>query len=67
MIPLWVWPALCVVALLALSEYECWQINRTRDNMRDIEAERRARENSYPLGNAERWYGLEDETKDVSA
>lgn len=52
MIPLWVWPALCVVCLIALAEYDCWQINRRRDNARAVEAERIARQNAAPLGNA---------------
>lgn len=60
-IPLWVWPVLAVAALLALAEYECWQINRKRDNARAVEAERLARYNSAPLGNADRLY---DRAKD---
>ena len=59
MIPLWVWPAIAVAALLLLAEWDCYCINRQRDHMRDIEAERRAREAGYPLGNVHRVYDRE--------
>lgn len=57
MIPLWFWPAICVVCLLLVGSWDAWRINRRRDNLRAVEAERRAREASAPLGNADRWYG----------
>lgn len=52
-VPLWIWPVLCVVLLLIVGEYDAWRINRRRDNARAIEAERIARRNAAPLGNAE--------------
>ena len=53
-IPLWIWPALAVACLWLLAWEETRRINRRRDNGRAIEAERIARENAYPLGNAAR-------------
>lgn len=52
MIPDWgylIGSALCFLALAVMQVREC---NRKRDNFRDVEAERVARENAYPLGNA---------------
>lgn len=54
MIPDWVYLALSAALLVVPPVVQCWQINRRRDNWRAIDAERVARENAHPLGNAER-------------
>lgn len=57
MIPDWVYLALCLGLLVVPAIFDCRRINRRRDNFRDIEAERIARENAAPLGNADRYFG----------
>lgn len=57
MIPLWFWPALCVALLVCVGWWDARRITRHAENYRQIEAERLARENTAPLGNADRWYG----------
>lgn len=53
----WFWLAFMVFLLLTVVVLQCREINRKRDNFRAIDAERRARENAAPLGNAERYWG----------
>lgn len=52
--PLFLWPAIAVLCLIAIAEWDCWRINRQRDNSRAVEAERIARQNAHPLGNVSR-------------
>lgn len=57
MIPAWVYLLLCVGLLVLPPILDCRRINRRRDNNRaaiSAEVERRARENTAPLGNADR-------------
>lgn len=51
-IPAWIYLALCVALLVLPPVLSCRRINRRRDNGRAVEAERIARENAAPLGNA---------------
>lgn len=61
MIPDWVYVVGSVALLVIPPVLQARRINRERDEARDnahaIEVERRARENAYPLGNADRFYG----------
>jgi hypothetical protein len=57
MIPSWAYLALCVALLVIPPVIDCRRINRRRDNYRAIDAERAARENAAPLGNADRFFG----------
>lgn len=53
MIPTWFYLALCLALLVVPPVWSCHRINRQRDNYRDIEAERIARDASRPLGNVD--------------
>lgn len=65
-IPLWTWPVLCVLLLLAVGEYDAWRINRRRDNFRAVEAERQARLNAAPLGNVSRFVEWDFDREDAA-
>jgi hypothetical protein len=51
------WPALVVASLLVLVVIDARRIHRGASQYRAIEAERIARENAAPLGNADRFFG----------
>lgn len=57
MIPDWVYLMLCLALLVVPPVLQCRQINQRRDKYRAIDAERVARENAAPLGNADRYFG----------
>lgn len=52
-VPLFIWPAICVAALLLLGWHDERQIRQRVERFRAVEAERMARENASPLGNAD--------------
>lgn len=53
MIPLWAWPLLAVGCLLLLAWWDSRRILR-KANFSAVEAERKARESTAPLGNVTR-------------
>ena len=57
MIPEFVWLIGSALCLLAAAVLQVREANMKRDNFRALEAERVARENAAPLGNADRYFG----------
>ena len=56
MIPLWIYPLLAVIALWVVAWRDERNVRRKLDNFRAVEAERIARRNAHPLGNADRYW-----------